>query len=75
MTIAQVAVPDETTETTQVQALLDGVDIAGMVATTDAAHTNVKTAAYLMEVKRAWYVLPVKGNTPGLLAEARPACF
>ena len=68
VTIAQVAVPDETTETTQVKALLTGVDIAGMVATADAAHTNKTTAAYLVEVKRAGYVLPVKGNTPGLLA-------
>jgi hypothetical protein len=68
VTIAQVAVPQETTETTQVQALLEGVDIAGMVATADAAHTNAKTAAYLVEAKRAGYVLPVKGNQPGLLA-------
>jgi hypothetical protein len=66
--IAQVAVPEETTETTQVKALLAGVDIAGMVATADAAHTNAATAAYLVEAKRAACLLPGKGNTPGLLA-------
>ncbi|WP_326823298.1 ISAs1 family transposase [Streptosporangium sp. NBC_01756] len=68
VTIAQVAVPDDTTETTQVQPLLEPVDIAGMVATADAAHTNPATASYLVEIKKAAHVLPVKGNTPGLLA-------
>jgi predicted transposase YbfD/YdcC len=68
VTIAQVAVPDETTETTQVKALLAGVDLAGMVVTADAAHTTITTAAYLVDDKRAAYVLPVKANTPSLLA-------
>ena len=68
VTIAQVTVPDATTETTQVTALLAGVDIAGMVATADAAHPNTTTAAYLVEATHAAYVLPVKANTPSLLA-------
>jgi hypothetical protein len=67
VTIAQVAVPEETTETTQVRSLLAGVDI-GMVATADAAHTNTTTANYLVADKHAAYLLPIKANTPGLLA-------
>jgi hypothetical protein len=68
VTIAQVAVPQDTTETTQLTALLAGVDIAGMVVTADAAHTNKATAAYLVEDNKAGYLLPVKANTPTLLA-------
>jgi hypothetical protein len=39
-----------------------------VVATADAAHTTKTTAVHLVEAKRAGYVLPVKANTPGLLA-------
>lgn len=37
--IAQLRVPDTTTEVTQVEALLDQVNLAGTVITADAAHT------------------------------------
>lgn len=65
--IAQIAVPEDTTETTQVANLLQDVDLTGKTVTADAAHTNVDTADYLAGQRNADYVLPVKGNTPTLL--------
>jgi predicted transposase YbfD/YdcC len=65
--IAQVQVPADTTEVTQIAALLDGVDITGMVVTADAAHPSRDTAAYLRS-RGADYVFTVKGNKPALLA-------
>jgi hypothetical protein len=59
--IAQLRVPDATTEVTQVAALLDPVDLAGSVVTGDAAHTKTETAAYLCG-RGADYVLTVKGK-------------
>jgi predicted transposase YbfD/YdcC len=70
--IAQLTVPAGTNETTQVAALLDPVDIAGLVVTADAAHTQDATAAYLVG-RDADYVLTVKGNRPRLLAQIRTA--
>jgi hypothetical protein len=65
--IAQIAVPGHTTETTQVPALLDPVDLTGKTVTADAAHTQDTTADYLVNIRHTDYVLPVKGNRPGLL--------
>ena len=65
--IAQILVPDTTTEVTQVPALLDRVDLTGAVITGDAAHTQTTTAAYIRE-READYVFTVKGNQPSLLA-------
>jgi hypothetical protein len=45
--IAQHRIPDETTETTQVRALLDPVDLRGAVVTADAAHSSAETAQYI----------------------------
>lgn len=71
--IAQVKVPPDTNEITQVTALFDGVDLAGTVVTGDAAHTQHSTAAYLVEQKNCDYLFTVKGNQPGLLAEVAAA--
>ncbi len=65
--VAQVQVPADTTEVTQITALLDPVAITGMVITADAAHPSGETAAYLVG-RDAGYVFTVKGNKPGLLA-------
>ncbi|WP_406068923.1 ISAs1 family transposase [Micromonospora sp. NBC_01638] len=65
--IAQLRVPDDTTEVTQVQTLLDPVEIAGTVITADAAHPSTETADYLHQ-RGAGYVFTVKGNRPTLLA-------
>jgi predicted transposase YbfD/YdcC len=70
--LAQVAVPDDTTEVTQVEALLDPLELAGVTVSADAAHTSTATAAYLTG-RGAHYLLPVKGNRPTLHAQATSA--
>ncbi|MCW2890739.1 MAG: transposase family protein [Actinomycetia bacterium] len=64
--IAQTRIPDDTTETTQVRALLDPVDLTGAVVTADAVHAARETAAYIAGERGADYLLTVKGNTPRL---------
>jgi predicted transposase YbfD/YdcC len=64
--IAQLRVPHDTTEVTQVEPLLDPVDLTGAVVTGDAAHTQTHTAAYLCR-RDADYVFTLKGNQPSLL--------
>lgn len=69
--IAQVRVPDDTTEATQVKALLDAVDLRNAVVTADAAHSSTATAQYIAGKeedggREAGYFLFVKGNTPSL---------
>jgi predicted transposase YbfD/YdcC len=65
--IAQHRIPDETTETTQVRALLDAVDLENAVVTADAAHAQRDTAEYIAGPQEdgsrdADYLLFVKGN-------------
>lgn len=67
--VAQLRVPDGTTEVTQVRDLLGGLDLAGWVVTGDAAHTQRDTAGYVKLERDADYVLQVKGNQPGLLRQ------
>jgi len=64
--IAQVQVPADTTEVTQVTALLDPINITGMTITADAAHPSHDIATYLLQ-REAGYVFTVKGNRPALL--------
>ena len=70
--VAQLQVPAGTTETTQVQALLDPVTLTGRVITADAAHTSHATARYIL-ARHGDYLLPIKGNTPTLQAQVRAA--
>lgn len=72
VTLAQVAVPDTTTETTQVTALLDTLDLTAMTVTGDAAHTQTATATYITG-RDGHYLLPVKGNQPTLQAQVTAA--
>jgi DDE_Tnp_1-associated/Transposase DDE domain len=67
--VAQLRVPVDTTEVTQVQALLAGLDLAGRVLTGDAAHTQRDTAEYIVVMRHADYVLQVKANQLGLLRQ------
>jgi predicted transposase YbfD/YdcC len=46
-------------------------DITGAVVTGDALHTQTETARFLVEEKRAHYVLMVKANQPTLYASCR----
>jgi predicted transposase YbfD/YdcC len=64
--IAQIRVPNSTTEVTQVAELLDPVNLAGAVVTGDAARTQTDTATYICG-RGANYVLTLKGNQPSLL--------
>jgi predicted transposase YbfD/YdcC len=69
--IAQHRIPDETTETTQVKALLDIVGLENAVVTADAAHAQRETAEYIAGKiedggRDADYAVTVKGNQPGL---------
>lgn len=68
--LGQIRVPEGTTETTQVRALLEPIDITGALVTADAAHTCAETARYLVEDKKADYLLTIKGNRSSLHAAA-----
>lgn len=70
VTVAQVAVPTETKEITQVDALLDQVEAGDkeqVIITMDAAHTQRETAEYLAGNRGFDYVMTIKGNQPTLL--------
>jgi predicted transposase YbfD/YdcC len=71
--IAQLRVPAGTNEITQVAALLQDVDLTGVVVTGDAAHAQHTTAAYLTQDRGGHYVLTVKGNQPTLLTQIASA--
>jgi predicted transposase YbfD/YdcC len=62
LVLAQLDVDDKTNEVTRFRPLLDAVaDLAGVVVTSDALHTQREHAAYLLG-RRAHYIVIVKGN-------------
>ncbi|MFD7284241.1 ISAs1 family transposase [Streptomyces sp. NPDC059862] len=65
-TVSQLRVPDKTTEVTGFTHLLAPFDLAGVVVTADALHTHRDHARWLVEEKKAHYVLVVKRNQPTL---------
>lgn len=69
VTIAQVKVPADTNEITQVAALLDHVPAREgerVVVTMDAAHTQHDTAEYIAGTRGFDYIMTAKGNQPTL---------
>lgn len=64
--VSQLRVPDKTNEITGFTALLTPFDLTGTVVTADALHTQREHAKWLVEVKKAHYLLVVKGNQPTL---------
>jgi predicted transposase YbfD/YdcC len=69
--IAQHRIPDDTTETTQVRALLENVDLDGAVVTADAAHCQDDSAEYIAGPEEeggrdSAYFVFVKNNRPKL---------
>lgn len=60
--IAQKKIRDKTNEIPMVKELLDPLDMEGAVVTLDAMHTQKKTAHYIVEKKKADYVLIAKDN-------------
>jgi len=69
ITIAQVKVPPDTNEITQVRALLDHVtsrEGERVIVTMDAAHTQRDTAEYLAGTRGFDYIMTIKANQPTL---------
>ena len=69
--IAQVRVPAGTSEIDALAVLLAGVDLAGVVVTADALHTQTATATHLVEELHAHYVLTVKRNQKRLFTQVK----
>lgn len=63
----QIKIPDKTNEIPAVKDLLRDLDIEGSLVTLDALHTQKETARYLVEDKKADYLLTVKSNQPTIL--------
>ena len=69
VTVAQVAVPADTNEITQVENLLETLPVGqarSVVVTMDAAHTQRDTAEYIAGKRGFDYVATIKGNQPAL---------
>ncbi len=66
VTIAQRKVCTKSNEIPELRTLLEPLPIAGRVVTADALHTQHDTANYLVEHKKAHYLLIAKGNQPTL---------
>jgi predicted transposase YbfD/YdcC len=69
--LAQRAVDAKTNEITGFAPLLETLDLAGVVVTADAMHTQREHAEFLVARKHADYLLVVKGNQPSLAAQLR----
>jgi predicted transposase YbfD/YdcC len=65
-TVTQLRVPDKTNEITCFAALLEPYDLTGVTVTADALHPQRGHARFLVEEKKAHYLLVVKANQPGL---------
>lgn len=65
--LGQEAVADKSNEIPAIPELLKTLDVAGAVVTIDAAGTQVEIARQIL-LQKGDYLLPVKGNQPGLLA-------
>jgi hypothetical protein len=78
VTIAQVHVPAETNEITQVENLLDTLPVRDgerVVVTMDAAHTQRDTAEHIVAERGFTYIMNVKGNQPKLLRSVFEKCL
>jgi predicted transposase YbfD/YdcC len=65
--IAQRRVAAKTSEIGAFAPLLDEVELAGRVVTTDSLHTQRAHARYLVEERQTTYLLVLKGNQQGLV--------
>ncbi|QKW20937.1 ISAs1 family transposase [Kitasatospora sp. NA04385] len=65
-TVTQLRIPGKTNEITCFAALLEPFDLAGVTVTADALHTQRAHARFLVEEKKAHYLLVVKANQPEL---------
>jgi predicted transposase YbfD/YdcC len=69
--LGQVEVDGKSNEITAFQPLLDRVDLARTVVTSDAMHTQREHVDYLVTVKGAAYVCVVKRNQPHLYRQLK----
>jgi predicted transposase YbfD/YdcC len=69
--LAQRQVDGAPSEVTGFRPLLAGLDLAGVVVTADALHTQREHAEFLITGKQADYVFLVKGNQPALHAQLK----
>jgi hypothetical protein len=69
--VAQQPVDSKTNEITQVQPLVERLNLQGAVVTTDALLTQKDLARHLVEQKGADYLFTVKGNQPTLLEDLK----
>jgi predicted transposase YbfD/YdcC len=67
--LGQVDVAAKTNEIALFATLLDRIDLRGAVVTADALHAQRDHADYLVDQRRAHYVLTVKRNQPSLYAQ------
>ena len=65
--VAQQQVDVKSNEITAFRPLLADLDLKGALVTADAMHTHRANATWLIEHKRADYLLQIKGNHPALL--------
>jgi hypothetical protein len=68
--VDQIAVPQDTNEEAAVAAHLPQMDLAGVCATADAAHTTKANCRQLTQNNGADYLLFLKANQPQALAKA-----
>jgi len=64
--LGQAQVDGQTNEITQFRPLLEGLDLADIVVTADALHTQREHADWLVTHKHAAYLLIAKANQPAL---------
>jgi predicted transposase YbfD/YdcC len=70
---AQREIAAKTNEIPELAPAIAHLDLIGTVVTVDALHTQAETARYLVEGKKAHYLMIIKGNQPSLLAAAAEA--
>lgn len=72
-TLAQREVGAKTNEIPELSPCLEDLDLAGVVVTLDALHTQRETARFLREDHDAHYFMIVKANQPALLEQVTDA--
>jgi hypothetical protein len=67
-------VAEASNEIPAVQQLLRRVELDGSLVTADALNTQAETARIVVQEKGGDYLLPLKGNQPGIAGTARTLC-
>lgn len=70
LVLAQRRISDKTNEIPELKNLTEGMDLKGWVLTTDALHTQRKTARWIVDDCHGHYIMFIKNNQRRLLAAA-----